>query len=385
MDKVMDENKSTYRLIFSFLRNSTVNSIESDPIGSICTASFNYKGWTLKIILMTVLLFSSVVNSDDDYNVVIKLFKHPYQSTVVLQHDFDGDQNYTSQELEKISPLTYGAKINLNDGQHYFNFVPKITYEEKEIIDEIPALTGIRASSIHINGFEITNEYIVDGSSFDYNAVFSLHYKDQMISVGDGESLDIPNVPAEAYTSAKYVRWRNPDDIPEAGFTQAVIWLDMLQQRDNDAEGIIQIDHIRLYSVSDGVETLITSDEFFEADYAGTYIDRYPYFANNIFQLPTPALEATVDYGILFLPISEKGHKVWHLWNTTRGEVPLDSDYLIARVKVKLDGPIYLIMGIDFWKAESGNTGLDINNTEAGSTGWYFGDMGWKEIELVLQ
>jgi len=123
-----------------------------------------------------------------------------------------------------------------------------------------------------------------------------------------------------------------------------------------------------------GQDVVLDADEYDTPELDGGLYGRHPrWFATDAHQ----SLPGEFGDGILILRPSEFSGFVGHWWNKhwPRASVPTGTERIWMEMRVRIIGPAFVQVGIDYWRSPSAlYAGVEVNNREAGASDWACGD-----------
>lgn len=174
---------------------------------------------------------------------------------------------------------------------------------------------------------------------------------------------------------------------PPAGFSSALMWMEAIQDLDNPETGVIEVEWMKLLALVDGQVVTISDDQFDEPlgwTPGGLYL-RDPWYG-----IGTPWLnhewpmEVEWSGGKMIIRL-EQTNRIYHWWTPERPLLPAGVDRMWAEARVRISGGAMVGAGIDYWRTPDAQwAGTEVNNREAGGTGWYTAWDGWQTISILL-
>ncbi len=80
---------------------------------------------------------------------------------------------------------------------------------------------------------------------------------------------------------------------------------------------------------------------------------------------------------------SDASDRGWHTGGE-RAVVPENAERCFAEARVRINGPAWFQMGIDYWIDQtSGWAGYNVNNTEGAVSDWYYGTTDWIVVSVA--
>jgi hypothetical protein len=170
-----------------------------------------------------------------------------------------------------------------------------------------------------------------------------------------------------------------------SGWTTIAPWMIAVHNSKLGSTSQVKVSFLGVYSVSSANDTLCLAKKDYSVDGFSPTTDggmytMYPsWFCDDNH---TPMSGVSVESSALtFSPSSDKNH-IWHWW-TDRALLPSNSAYIVVKATVLLSGAACIQMGADWWKTYDAQwNGLNVNNTEVGTTNWYFSSSIWQTIVM---
>ncbi len=179
-----------------------------------------------------------------------------------------------------------------------------------------------------------------------------------------------------------YERFYAPPD----GFTSAVMWMEAIQDLSDPEMGKIEVDSMRLMGIVNGQVVVISNDTFDQPlgwTPGGLYV-RDPWYgvgtpdANRQWDMPVEWVNGTMT-----IELTET-NRIYHWWTPIRPALPDGLTRLWAEANVRVTGGAMVAAGIDYWRSPTAPyAGYDVNNREAGATGWYTAWDGWQQVTIL--
>jgi len=193
------------------------------------------------------------------------------------------------------------------------------------------------------------------------------------------EGTDDPCVPVDALRKEGYLKLTRP---PE-GFTAVLAWAQTVQKDGEGAPSRVEVDYLRLHARVQGQDVLLDADEYDTPELDGGLYGRHPrWFATDAHQ----SLPGEFGDGILILRPSEFSDFIGHWWNKhwPRAAVPPGTERVWMEMRVRIIGPAFVQVGIDYWRSPSAlYAGVEVNNREAGASDWACGETAdWQVLSV---
>jgi len=351
------------------------------------------------LTVLVVLMFSSCKSALDIGSGNTHFWAelhHPYASEVVLLSVVDGVTR--ERKMTKTSNNLYEIKIDVDDNTNcLFNMKTSSSRYPGSALWVGKAI-GIDAVDVSVNGVSLSNDFLVktgvDTSTYNEPAAAFSFIKNGFqltpdYNGGTGESWN-PDIkmPPESGQYHEYCRL----SLPPSEFSAALPWMQTLHSGGASASSKVEVDYIRISAHTSFGDLLLFEDDYTTNmsltgyDHGGTYL-RYPFFydeENNHWAMP-----AFISDGNLIIEPDSNMNRAFHWWTSSRANVPTGTEYLVAECRVKITGDACVQLGIDFWRdLTAGYEGLDVNNTEAGVSDFYFEtqtDGGWQIITFSTE
>lgn len=253
--------------------------------------------------------------------------------------------------------------------------------EPRNLLASLP-LPGDANFDSHVNIFDVNAISLVWGATSpppspgDVNADGRVNIFDvNLVAANWGRVL--PPVPDGGYEKLF---------APPAGFTSAVMWMEAIQDLSNPEIGRIEVDAMRLKGIVNGQEVILSNDTFDEPlgwTPGGLYL-RDPWYGAGT---PDEGREWPMSVGwgngSMNIELTET-NRVYHWWTPIRVSLPEGLTRMWGEADVRISGGAMVAAGIDYWLTpDAPYAGYEVNNREAGSTGWYTAYDWWQEIDIL--
>ncbi len=357
------------------------------------------------LLILAVLMFASCespldtgIDTGSGNTRFIVNLHHPYASDVELLYIVDGET--VLKKMAKLSSSRFEINVDINDGSNCLFNMKTSSSDFPGSALWVGKAIGIDAIDVSVNGVSLSNDFLVktgvDSSTADEpSAAFSLIKNGNQVttdSTGGTGVLWNPDVrmPPELSQYHEYCRLT----LPPAGFSAALPWMQTLHNGGENDSSMVEVDYLKI-TVRGG---LSDGDVLFEDDYStdltltgydhgGTYL-RYPFFYDE--ETYHWAMPAEIFGGNLIVqPDGSYWNRAFHWWTSSRATVPGDAEYLEAECRFRITGDACVQLGIDFWRdLTAGYAGLDVNNTEAGVSDFYFNtgtDGEWQTVTFSTE
>lgn len=139
----------------------------------------------------------------------------------------------------------------------------------------------------------------------------------------------------------------------------------------------VEVAFIKYYARINGVDTLLTSDEYDTRRACGGLWSRNPFYKQQLSDTMPAQFDQT--NGSLIVCPSDQPNAVFHWWNCLypRVTIPANAERTWAVAQVRIHGPALVGLGIDYWRTP---TAPDGNNIEAAVSPWFFEAPGWQNM-----
>ncbi len=183
--------------------------------------------------------------------------------------------------------------------------------------------------------------------------------------------------PPEAQVKEGYVSLL----LPPENWSSGVAWVQAVHDKSKDVPSSVEIDWVRFLCRVDGIDVILAGDDGTTRTgivWAGLYY-RDPWFYNDIHD----GITINPNDEIFVMSTSDVSDKVWHAGGE-RAVVPEDAERCFAEARVKINGPVWFQMGIDYWINQWASwAGTNVNNTEGAVSDWYYGTTDWTVVSVA--
>ena len=211
------------------------------------------------------------------------------------------------------------------------------------------------------------------------------------------------DLPPQTFVNGKegQLPWRNPTQPPFSGtqgeFRAATAWLSMVDDQRVSDGSYIEVDYLRMYGRAQGVEYMVSSDEYNSSNGdgpGGGLFERDLWFGKGGVARTDVRSQSSIQNGILVLPVEHCADCVWHVWveDYPRPLLRPGTDRVWVETRFRIVGKAVLQLGFDYYRGTT-DKGCDIDLDgdqdvgwcEAGKSYWQFpsaaGD-GWQILTL---
>jgi len=192
----------------------------------------------------------------------------------------------------------------------------------------------------------------------------------------DTENID-KSAPPEAPIKEGYVSLL----LPPEDWSSGVAWVQAVHDNSKDVASSVEIDWVRFLCRVDGTDIILAGEDDINKtgiSWAALYY-REPWFYNDIHDV----LSVNPADDIFMLDTSTVSDRVWHAGGE-RAVVPEDAERCFAEARIRIDGPAWFQMGIDYWIDQTASwDGTNVNNTEGAVSDWYYGTTDWIVVSVA--
>lgn len=184
--------------------------------------------------------------------------------------------------------------------------------------------------------------------------------------------------PPEAYHPVSYRSFASPP----YGFRSATPWLNVVHDAGNAGTSTVEIDYIRLIGRVNGVDQVLSANEYADGVFSGQIAMRTPWYGE-----PIENLQGRVANGILVIRPSDKRNRVWHPYLELYPRADIrNATNVRMEVRFRITGAARVQAGLDYWQYPDGKTNHDDPSrrrlVEAAVTDWYCASAGWQTVGM---